>query len=305
MFALAATLLPFVVEAPCAEPRQPAGSHRELLNWPINLSSTHSPILQSRQELWPKLRSQFERAGQWLASFPIEELRFDASIGLFMIRRNIDSSAFLTAYRIAREVADRDHDHPMHKIWNPAFVTPADTTSAWTIPHAGQRRVNVNRVVIEALHCRENGIRQETLQYLAGPMRDDGGYHTTHSLWALVLAHERGCIPDSEYEQTSRELQDELEKAQPAEFSPKSTLDIDLYAERMLVILLSGCQAGKVTTWAHRLLALQDADGSWFVAADSEPHYYRYHATMTATWALSEWIRRELVSCTAAASEPH
>ena len=58
--------------------------------------------------------------------------------------------------------------------------------------------MNVNRVIAEALHCDVYGLRRETLTYVSGLMRDDGGYHTAHGVWALLEAGARGCVEPSE-----------------------------------------------------------------------------------------------------------
>lgn len=237
------------------------------------------------------LAAALERAGEWLAAFPAEELRFDAAIGLFEIRRYTDGPAFGLAYERARKIADRDHDHPMHGLWNEAFTPSLQTTSGWSVPLAGEPRANVNKVVIEALHCAENGWRQETMDYVVGPMRDGGGYHTAHALWALVIAHRNGCISDRDFQDIAAVLRQELRGAQPQPFEPTSTLAVDLYAERMLMIVLSSDTDPdpEVNAWANRLLELQNANGNWGFTTNAERAYYRYHATMVASWALAAW----------------
>jgi len=245
--------------------------------------------LESQEPIAPAL----ERAGAWLAAFPETELRFDAAIGLHGILEHTDSPALQRAYERARRVADSDPDHLLHRLWNAAFTAPPEVTLGWPVPRAGEPRVNVNRVVIEALHCAANGLRRETLDYLAGPMRDGGGYHTTHALWALVIARENGCLASGVYAGIAADLGAELRSAQPAPFEPTDTLAVDLYAERLLVLVLSGDASAEAGEWARRLLELQDADGSWGVAALGEPVTYRYHATMMAAWGLAAWAACE------------
>ena len=97
------------------------------------------------------------------------------------------------AFEHARAVADGDADHPQRRFWTRDLVLPAERTSRWSVPRRGEERVNTNRVIDEAVHCAHNGWRHATLRYLCGPMRDGGGYQSTHALWSLVIAHENGC----------------------------------------------------------------------------------------------------------------
>lgn len=231
----------------------------------------------------------FDRSGRWMAEFQ-GELRFDAAIGLSQARRIVDSSDLRRAFEQARAVADGDDDHPHRRFW--VADLPAEQTAAWAVPTAGEPRANTNRVISEALHCRENGWRAATTAYVCGPMRDSGGYQTVHGLWALQIASDNGCIEAAGACRT--ELQAELAGAQPATLEPRTTLDVDLYAERLLLLLLSGYDKPSLHTWAKALIAAQQADGSWGVPAEENP-YFRYHATNAATWALAQWYRHLLM----------
>jgi hypothetical protein len=263
--------------------------------WPVELSA--SRILRWRCALrhcseWERLDIALERAAEWMAAFPPQSLRFDAAMALIMTRKTVDSAALRSAFERARSVADRDDDNPQRRFWTPNFTAPPEHTSRWIVPTAPGTRVNTNRVVAEALFCKENGWRPETMRYLCGPMRDEGGYGTTHALWALDLAHRNGCVTADAYEGCAADLQRELAGTQPSPFEPRTTLDIDLYAERLLSTVRTGYPNAVVDQWARTLLALQGPDGSWGVPAAQEDPYYRYHATMVATWALAEWYRR-------------
>jgi hypothetical protein len=154
--------------------------------------------------------------------------------------------------------------------------------------------VNTNRVVNEALHCARNGWRPATTTYVCGPMRDGGGYQSTHALWALDLALRNGCVDAAVAQPCLRALQAELAAAQPATFSPAHTLDIDLYAERVLMLTRTAADAPHVDDWVGVLLHLQTADGSWGVQSPDEPVYHRFHATAVTTWALAERYRRDV-----------
>jgi hypothetical protein len=197
-----------------------------------------------------------------------------------------------TAFERARPLADHDDDNPQRRFWVPDFTAPPEHTSRWKVPVNPGERVNTNRVLGEALFCKENGWRADTMRYLCGPMRDDGGYQTTHALWALSIAHAYGCVGGAAYEACARSLQQELVAKQPATFEPQATLDIDLYAERLQHVVVTGYPDPIVNQWAHRLLELQGADGSWGIVKQGEDPYYRYHTTFISTWALAEWYRR-------------
>jgi len=261
-----------------------------LRRWPVQLDPAVqcAPAGCTQRE---QLEMTLNRAAQWLAAFPESELRFDAAVGLNRIRQIVDSDALRRAFEQARVVADRDADHPQRRFWNPGFTVPAEQTSRWAVPTDGSR-VNPNRVLDEALHCAHNGWRRETMQYACGAMRDAGGYQTVHALWAVDIASRNGCVAAADLTPCVAALQAELKQHQPSELQPKATLDIDLFAERLLFLMLTGEASPLVDHWAKTLLQLQATDGSWGVATDNEPPYYRYHATNAATWALAEWFRR-------------
>jgi hypothetical protein len=119
-------------------------------------------------------------------------------------------------------------------------------------------------------------------------MRDGGGYYTAHGLWALTLARQGGCLDESRAGPCSEELRGELVAAQPWPLVPWTTLDLDLFAERLVMLLASGGLPAASRPWPADLLRLQNPDGSWGVPAADEPPYFRFHATMLSTWALAE-----------------
>lgn len=225
-----------------------------------------------------------ERGSRWLATYS-QGLRFDAAVIVSQIRLRVDNPDLKLAFARAQVRGDHDHDHPHRRFWVPGFRSPPEHTSQWTVPLEGERRINTNRVLSEALHCAENGWRAATEAYICGPMRDHAGYHTTHGIWALDIAIRAGCATGAT---CMPSLRAELATAQPDPFEPKATLDIDLYAERVLMLLRTGTPASEADAWIEALLARQEAGGSWGVGEDPDP-YYRYHATGMTLWALAEW----------------
>lgn len=231
-------------------------------------------------------RAAIERAAAWLADFPADQLRFDAAIGLAALVRKADSPAIARAYAAARAVADRDLDSPLRRAVDDHARVEADAAIGWAAPTDG-RRVNVNRVVAEALHCADHGLRDQTLAYIGGPMRDGGGYHTAHGLWALAVARDRGCLDAARFAAVAAPLVLELRAAQPAA-PDAAVLATDLYAERLLMLVLAGERGPAIDAWAAALVRAQRPDGSFGELAPGEEPYHRYHATLAAAWALAE-----------------
>lgn len=233
-------------------------------------------------------RVAIDRAATWLAAFPADQLRFDAAIGLSQLVRNADSEPARRAYAAARALADRDTDSPLRRAFDDAARVEPGSTTAWTVPGPGEPRANVNRVVAEALHCADAPVRDATLAYVTGPMRDGGGYHTAHGLWALTAARDRGCLAPARFAALAAPLVDELRAAQPAAPDP-AVLATDLYAERLLMLALAGSRDAAVDGWARALIRAQAADGSFGALGPGDDPYFRFHATLAAAWALSVW----------------
>jgi len=227
------------------------------------------------------------RASNWLAAYAASEepLNFDAVIVLsFLARSGVAGSE--AAFTRANQRLDRDRGHPHRRFFEEEFRLPASLSVGWQVPAGPAPRVNPDRLLTEALHCRENGLRPEAVAYACGAMRDGGGYHSVHGLWALVEAGRRGCLSPAGAA-CLEELRREVAAAQPLRFVPWSTMDIDLYAERLVVLALSGGLPPALAAAPATLLELQNADGSWGLAGDELP-YMRFHATMMAAWALAE-----------------
>ncbi|HSD89511.1 MAG TPA: hypothetical protein VLB44_18400 [Kofleriaceae bacterium] len=266
-------LLPIVLAAACRREPEPAPSPPE----PSHASPAGPADARTTEAV-------IDRAAAWLAAFPADHLRFDAAIGLAAIRARTDSDALRAASARAREVSDRDTDNPLRRGYDDAARVAPAVSAGWPLPKPGEPRANVNRVVAEAMHCKENGIRRETLAYIAGPMRDEGGYQTTHALWALAIARDHGCLTD--FAERARPLIAELREHQTA--PPATSVSaIDLYAERLLMIELAGEQGADIEAWRRRLIELQAEDGGFGELAPDQDSYLRYHATLVAAWALA------------------
>lgn len=222
-----------------------------------------------------------ERSAQWMAAFPVEELKFDAAVGLSQLLQLTDSPALRSAFARARSVSDRDADHPHRRFWDAGARTTKAAVSSWS---PSDPKVNMNRVLDEALWCDVHGLRPDTVKYASGAMRDGGGYRSTHALWALVIARDRGCLDAKAYEQASAAVRAELRKTQPAE-PGRSTADVDLYGERLLFLLVAGERDATLEGWMKKLLERQNADGSF--GPPGERRYQQYHATLVAAWALA------------------
>lgn len=234
-----------------------------------------------------------DRAGLWMSAFPQKALRFDAAIGLHHILQRYQTPSLKKAYNRALQQANRDDDNPMRRFWLSTFVSPSKVLQGWSAPGQGESRVNVNRVVSEALHCRRHAVRQQTLDYIVGPMRDLGGYHTTHGLWALVLARQRGCLEAKTFRKLATPLVEEIYRHQPAQGPERTTEAVDIFAERFLMVVLAGAEEPQLLRqkplgrWAEHLLGIQQEDGRW--GYDGGVSYRDFHATLLASWALLEW----------------
>ena len=238
-----------------------------------------------------RLAGAIDNGLRWMHTRPAtERRRFDALIGAAVIRRLYPTPQAEDLFRELLSRVDSDGGHPQRRLFEKEFKIPKEISHGWKSTDA--ERVNPNRVITEALHCKDHGLREQTLVYLCGPMRDSGGYHTTHALWALIIATDADCVARDDT--CFAELQQELQDAQPARFAPENTLDVDLYAERLLFLLESGSEDPRYQTWVNNLLAAQNADGSFGIDAEGESSVYRYHATLVATWAFARW--REMLS---------
>lgn len=235
------------------------------------------------------LQPVVERALGWMSTVPTSELRFDAMIMLSQIQQRYDLPEVRAEVARAQPISDRDDDHPHRVLWVPELEVSAEVTAGWALPSDPQKRAKPNSVLSEAMHCGRNGFRAETVAHVCGVFRDDGGYYSTHALWALTHARALGCLDLQATAACVLSMQTELLAAQPKVLAPKCTLDTDIYAERLLTLVLSGYVGSETDAYAHQLLAQQAADGSFAKQCDGDPIYYGYHTTGVALWALSEW----------------
>jgi hypothetical protein len=218
-----------------------------------------------------------DRAAEWLATAPDEAVRYDSAVVLSQIRKLRGSPSVQRAYARALAVARRDTDNPHRRF----FDQDAGVTRAQVSEWNSSGVTNPNPYVSEALWCDVYGLRPSTLEALDG-IRDDGGYHSTHVLWALDLAHERGCLDGGQFAQAGAAVRAELYRTQPDTPGP-GTLDVDLFAERLIMLRLAGEHGSELDRWAAALLKRQNADGSF---GGEGPSVQRFHATMVAAWAL-------------------
>ena len=237
------------------------------------------------EPLRPRVEAAVERAAAWQLAWE-GPLRFDSRLAAHAVREHVRTPATAAVVAKADGAVD-DPDHALMILLDPDAKLPAEAITGWAPPVEGAERVNVNRVVGEAAHCAEHGLRPEALAYLCGPMRDEGGFHTTHAAWALALAKQRGCVPEA----CTDSLVEELVRHQPAPEKVSTTLEVDLYAERLLMVQLLGSEAPEA--WVEGLLGLQAQDGSFHLGDDVQVDYLPYHATMVGSWALAEWLQRE------------
>jgi hypothetical protein len=223
--------------------------------------------------LWGCASSPVDKAAAWMAEQPPEAMRFDSAIVLAQIRARHPSATLERAFTRARAVADADADNPHRRLYDPDAGTTRDAVTGWS----PEGVTSPNPFVGEALWCDVFGLRPATLRALEG-LHDDGGYLSTHALWALELAHQRGCLDG--FDAASAALRDELRRTQPTAPGPK-TRDVDLFAERLVMLRLAG--EGGLDAWTAALRERQNADGSFGSDGTAQQ---RFHATMMATWAL-------------------
>ena len=219
-----------------------------------------------------------DRAADWLADAPPGALRFDAAVVLSQVRRLRASPAVERALQKALAVAATDDDNPHRRFFDADAGTTREAVAGWSVPDAR----GTNAFVSEALWCDVFGLRAATVDALER-LGDDGGYRTTHAVWALELAQERGCLDAAAFGQRSAGLRAELRRTQPEAPGP-GTMDLDLFGERLVMLRLAGEHDGALDRWTAALRARQNRDGSF---GTDGTNVQRAHATMIAAWALA------------------
>ena len=240
---------------------------------------------------------------RFLSSFSEDELGYDAAVGMHYINQTcaIDPADHAAkhwldlAYKNAMARAAMDNDHPSQRLWNSSFTACASSSSSLLSDlrtyKISSRRINPNRILLAALECaactHNRRMHAEAVEYLCSGMRDNGGYQTTHAMWALVIARDNRCDVSAK---CMRDIRDEIlyfQRSQPPFFS--STLDVDLFAERLLMLALAHHpNATELQQWGAILASAQQPNGKFGVSSTplGENLYYSYHSTFVSTWAL-------------------
>lgn len=237
----------------------------------------------------PEPPAALVRAGEWMAAYAATDqpLNLDAVLVLAQIRSLVDTPGLALAFERANARLDRDRGHPLRRLVDPDFHLPPELSRGWPVPAGPAPPVNPDRVLAEALYCDQNGLRPEAVGYLCKRMGDGGGYYSTHALWAALLAQLRGCFGRGWPNPCLEALRREVLAAQPLFLTPWSTLDVDLFAERLAMLQISGGLPPEAVDGVSQLLQQQNPDGSWGLAGLSEPPYFRFHATLVAAWLLA------------------
>ncbi len=222
---------------------------------------------------------------------PHTRATFHGAMALAFLQRHRDSAPLDTAFALNAwgtpealslashilSVHDPDAGHPLRRLIDPNHPIPEGRSTSWTVPSDG-RKVHVHRVLVEAVDCDRSGWRPQTETWVCGPMRDGGGYGSTHAAWALLLARSRGCTPAA----CLGAITDELMAAAQGASPPATTLDVDLQAERILFAALAGRSVPDA--WRQSVAKWQGDDGGIAVSA-ADPLEHRIHATAVALWA--------------------
>ncbi len=245
-------------------------------------------VVSAPQTLARRVKAAIHRGIQALCRVPETQLRYDTALSLVMVRKRLFWPELEPCYARIKARALKDDDNPMNVLIDPAAARPIDAHALQRlpIPKAGQARTNVNHIVIRAVHCRRFPVPRKVFAYLIGPMRDHGGYHSTHALWSLLMMRRQGCGDRAEVERAVASLRQELQDALTKQPAMSTTPSIDLNAERILFLVESGVAVDRLSGPVQRLLAAQRPDGV-FATSREERAPWRVHATSVSVWALS------------------
>ncbi len=116
----------------------------------------------------------------------------------------------------------------------------------------------IDDIIIRALYCKYFPFTSDIFDFMVEHIRDNGGYFSTHTFYALQLLKENACYDIDEIDKFMLEIAGEIENAQLSDdrFS-------DLYAERAMLLLHCGYHNKVRRSWINRITESQNKDGSW------------------------------------------
>ncbi|MGB1699134.1 MAG: hypothetical protein ACPHRO_04205, partial [Nannocystaceae bacterium] len=140
-----------------------------------------------------------ERLLQHLAGLDDELFYVDTALALHAANEQVSSPSLSRQLARAMTIARGDHDHPIHRLWDPHHPVDMATMRAKTplpfdAPISSRYRA-VTRMMMEAITCEEAPVSAKVLRFLREEMHDDGGYLATHAAWILMELQRRGCLP--------------------------------------------------------------------------------------------------------------
>lgn len=280
MIAMAFVLLPSV--SGCKETRTSSRARSDGETRPPEPTPVASAPLPQR------VKKSIRLGIQALCRFEDKDLRHDTAMVLTLVRKILFWPELEPCYARIKTQALKDHDHPLNVLIDSGYAKNVDLERIrrLPIPEAGQKRTNVNHIVFRAAHCPKVPFPDKAFAYLVGPMRDNGGFHSTHAMWALLMMRSQGCGQRAKVEKAVASLRDELTKALNASGEMKSTRGIDLNAERILFLVQSGVRVDALSGPVQKLLSAQRPDGA-FAAPQEKRRRWLLHATTVSVWALS------------------
>ena len=240
----------------------------------------------------PDIRKAIRRGVEAICKIPEQNLRHDTATGLSHVRRVIWWKDLDGCFDRIKKRAFKDHDNPLNVLIDPSYRGPIsiDSILKSRLPKPGEKRINVNRILSRAAHCKKNTFTDPAFAYTTGPMRDSGGFHSTHAIWALIILKERGCRTGPKLDKAILDLRKELSDAQKKGLDPKTTRNIDLYAERIMCLAMSGESPESLAPFVEKLMATQRKDGLFATPTEKQKHWL-LHCTTVSVWALAEFLK--------------
>lgn len=230
-----------------------------------------------------RAREAVEQALRWMEDHADEpRSKLDVAIGLSAVAALLPTPTAEGLRDRLVPVHDRSGD-PRRRLYDPAHRLAEPPPASV----GADGRPNPNAALVEALHCPEWPLRSETLAAVCGPLRDGGGYGSTHAAWIVAEAVERGCVPRAET--CAEAMVAELTGPWPP---LAATLDRDLLCERVAFGLRAGAPPEAFDGAVDAILHAQGADGGFAVPAEGEPAWWAWHATLACAWGLAAWAAR-------------